>query len=183
MALSITRFTRAVLTTLVLAGGVGALATPVTAHAAVPDVRKIAMVDMQQVLNETKQGKKARKDLETSSLTKQKKLDKKRVSMEAEQAKLKNLSGDRLMAAQEKLQRDYMEWQSMAMTLQQELAEQEAKMLEKIYLNCQGLVSSIAKEKGLDLVLIRDESTVLYAQSSLDITSDVISRYNKKFPK
>jgi outer membrane protein len=85
------------------------------------------------------------------------------------------------MAAQEKLQRDYMEWQSMAMTLQQELAEQEARMLEKIYINCQGLVGSIAKEKGLDLVLIRDESTVLYAQSSLDITSEVIKRYNKKY--
>lgn len=181
MAPTITRLARTALASLVLAGGVGTLVAPTTAQAAIPDVRKIAMVDMQKVLNETSAGKKARKDLESSSSTKQKKLDKKRVRMEQEQAKLKNLSGDRLMAAQEKLQRDYMEWQSMAMTLQQELAEQEARMLEKIYLNCQGLVGSIAKEKGLDLVLIRDESTVLYSQSSLDITSEVIKRYNKKF--
>jgi outer membrane protein len=180
---SFARLTRSFLTCLVLAGcaATGAL-VPDVAQAAVPDVRKIAMVDMQRVLNETIQGKQARKDLETSSSTKQKKLDKKRASLEQEQAKLKNLSQDKLMAAQEKLQRDYMEWQSMAMTLQQELAEQESRMLEKIYLNCQGLVAAIAKEGGLDLVLIRDETTVLYTQDSLDITADLIKRYNKKFP-
>jgi outer membrane protein len=44
---------------------------PAPAHAAVPAVKKIAMVDMQRVLNETKQGKKARKNLESSTTTKQ----------------------------------------------------------------------------------------------------------------
>jgi outer membrane protein len=165
-----------------------ALAAPVTAigapaAAAVPDVRKVGMVDMQKVLNETKQGKAARKDLENSSAAKQKKLDKKRAELEKNQAELANLSGQALATAQEKLQRDYMEWQNMAMTLQQELAQQEAHLLEKIYVNSQGIVAGIAKEQGLDLVLVRDATTVIYAQDGLDITTELIGRYDKKFPK
>jgi outer membrane protein len=179
----LTKFAKSLLVATSLAGMGAVTLAPSTANAAVPQIRKIAMVDMQRVLNETKHGKKARKDLETSTSAKQRKLDKKRAALEQGQAKLKNLSGEKLMAAQEKLQRDYMEWQSMAMTLQQELAEQESRLLEKIYLNCQGLVQGISKEKGLDLVLVRDETTVLYAQSSLDITADVIKKYDKKFSK
>ena len=51
---------------------------PARAAAEVPAVKKLAMVDMQRVLNETKAGKKARTELESSSKAKQEKLDKKR---------------------------------------------------------------------------------------------------------
>ena len=37
------------------------------------------------------------------------------------------------------------------------------------------------KENGLDLVLIRDQTTVLYAEKSLDVTAELIGRYDKKF--
>ena len=88
---------------------------------------------MQRVLMETKQGKAAQSKLERSSKAKQKKLDKKRSKLEADQAKLKNLAGDQLMAAQEQLQKDFMEMQNIYMTMQQELAEQEGKILEDMY--------------------------------------------------
>ncbi|MEE9383471.1 MAG: OmpH family outer membrane protein [Nannocystaceae bacterium] len=156
------------------------LAFPPLAMAGIPGASKIAMVDLQRVLNETDQGKKARANLESSSKRKQQKLDKKRTKLESEQVKLKNLSGPALQAAQEKLQRDMMEWQSMYMALQQELQQQEGRLVEKIYTNCQGLVADLAKEMKLDLVLVRDNMTVIYAQDGYDITKRVIERYNKK---
>ena len=55
-------------------------------QAAVPKVRGIAVVDMQKVLNDTKQGVTARKKLEDSSKAKQEKLDGKRKKLEADQA-------------------------------------------------------------------------------------------------
>ena len=94
---------------------------PADAQADVPSIRKIAMVDMQRVLNETKEGKKARSRLESSTKKKQKKLDARRTKFESETASLQSLSGEQLAAAQEKLQRDYLELQNMYMTLQQEL--------------------------------------------------------------
>jgi outer membrane protein len=151
------------------------------AAAAVPEINKVAVVDMQRILNETAAGKKARKDLETSSLAKQKKLDKRREKLEAEQGKLGTLQGDALAQAQEKLQRDYYELQSMYMTLQQELAEQEGRTLEKMYANCQLLAKELAKDFSLDLVLIRDQSTVLYVAGGVDLTDEVIKRYDKQY--
>ena len=79
---------------LAFAGGAGltpALATP--AQAALPQIRGIAVVDMQKVLSDTKQGQSARKKLEDSSKAKQEKLDQKRKKLEADTGKLKNLSG------------------------------------------------------------------------------------------
>lgn len=165
--------------TLLGALAVGASA-PSSAVAAVPEVKKIAMVDLQRVLNETKHGKKARTELETSSKRKQDKLDKKRTELEAEQAKLSSLSGEALAKAQEKLQRDMVEWQSMYMALQQELAQQEGRLVEQIYTNCQGIVTELAKELELDLVLVRDSMTVIYTRDGHDITKKLIDRYDRK---
>ncbi|MFV8754375.1 OmpH family outer membrane protein [Nannocystaceae bacterium ST9] len=165
----------------IFAGQAGASGLVSRAHAAIPEIGKIAVVDMQRVLNETSAGKQARKDLETASSAKQKKLDKLQKKFEEGQAKLGQLEGDALLAAQEKLQADYYELQSMYMTLQQELAEQESRTLEKMYGNCQTLAKDMAKELALDLVLIRDQSTVLFAAEGLDLTDEVIKRYDKKY--
>ncbi|KIG18153.1 Outer membrane protein H precursor [Enhygromyxa salina] len=154
---------------------------PTAKAASVPEIGKVAVVDMQRILNETAAGKKARKDLETSSLAKQKKLDKRREKLEADQAKIGSLKGDAQQQAAEKLQRDYYELQSMYMTLQQELAEQEGRTLEKMYANCQILAKELAKDFSLDLVLIRDQSTVLYVANGVDLTDEVIKRYDKQY--
>ena len=134
-------------------------------QAAVPKIRGVAVVDMQKVLNDTKQGVTARKKLEDSSKAKQEKLDGKRKKLEADQAKLKNLTGDKLAQAEEALQKDYVDMQQIYMTMQQELAAQEGRVLEDIYKNCQSVIDKIASEMEIDLVLIRDETTVLFERT------------------
>lgn len=153
------------------------------ATAEVPQLRKLAMVDMQRILNETKAGKRARNELEASSKSKQQKLDKKKSKLESDFAKLRSLQGQELAAAQERLQKESMELQSTLMALQNELAQHEGKLLEKMYQNSQAIVAKLATEKGIDLVLVRDDMTVLYAKNGLDITDDVIRSYDKKHPK
>ena len=174
------------LTVFSLALGVAtvSLAPTLTApvQAALPKVRGIAVVDMQKVLNDTKQGVTARKKLEDSSKAKQEKLDGKRKKLEADQAKLKNLSGDKLAQAEETLQKEYMEMQQIYMTMQQELQAQEGRVLEDIYKNCQSVIDKIAAEMEIDLVLIRDETTILFTEPGLDITDILVKRYNAKYP-
>lgn len=178
----LSRWASVTLLSAVMFGG-SLAASPIesVAAAAVPEIGRVAVVDMQRILNETAAGKQARQDLETASTAKQKKLDKRRQKLEEDQGKLASLKGDAQAQAAEKLQRDYYELQSMYMTLQQELAEQEAQTLEKMYKNCQELAKDLAKDFGLDLVLIRDQSTVLYVASGVDLTEEVIKRYDKKF--
>lgn len=173
---------RAVLTTAALAVAAPVVLPSVAAAAEVPAVRKLAMVDMQRVLNETKAGTRARNELESSSKAKQDKVDKKRKKLEADAGKLKSLAGDKLVAAQEGLQRESMELQQMMMTLEQELGDQHNKMLEKMYKNAQEIVAKLAKEKTIDLVIVRDAMTVIYAKDGLDITADVVKLYDAKHP-
>jgi outer membrane protein len=149
----------------------------------VPAVRKVALVDLQRVLSETKQGKNARKELETSSAAKQKQLDEKRTKLEADQAKIKNMTGEAQAAAMQKLERDAQELQGVYMALQQELAQQEGKLLNQIYSNCQKIVGTLAAQLGVDLVLVRDQNTVIHAVAGLDITSQLIAKYDTEFAK
>ena len=166
-------------------GVAGASLTPALtapAQAALPKLRGVAVVDMQKVLMDTKQGQAARKKLEESSKAKQDKLDAKRKKLEADGAKLKSLSGEKLAQAEEALQKEYMEMQQIYMTMQQELAQQEGRVLEDIYKNCQSIIDKIAEENALDLVLLRDETTVLFVQTGLDVTDTLVKRYNAKYP-
>ena len=165
------------------AGAMVSLSAPQAAHAAIPKVKKMAMVDLQRVLNETKAGKAARKKLEGSGKSKAAKFEKKRAKLEKDFAKLQTLKGAELAAAQEQLQKDQLELQNLYATMQQGLMEDEAKMTEKFYKNAAAIVKDISKEEGLDLVLVRDPMTVIYTKDSLDITEDVIKRYDKKHPK
>lgn len=174
------RSLRTALAVLAVAVATPVVAAPQVAVAEVPAVKKIAMVDMQRVLNETKEGKKARTDLETSSKSKQEKLDRKRTKLESDAAKLQSLKGAQLASAQEQIQKESMELQSMLMTLEQELGDQHNKTLESMYKRAQDIVTKLAKERSIDLVLVRDAMTVIYAKDGIDITDEVVKLYNAK---
>lgn len=182
--MSVFRMFRSQFTSVSLAAGLGfaalAVTAPSIAAAEVPAVRKVAMVDMQRVLNETKAGRKARKELETSSKTKQSKVEKKQAKLEKAASQLGSLSGAELAAAQEKLQQEYLEVQSMAAALEQELANQHNALLQEMYENSQKIVADMAAKQGLDLVLVRDQMTVIYAKDAYDITVEVVKAYDQK---
>ena len=46
----------------------------------------------------------------------------------------------------------------------------------------QSIIDKIAAEMELDLVLLRDESTVLFVLPGLDVTDTLVKRYNAKYP-
>ena len=177
-----TRFPNLLVAT-VLATAAFGLLTPGEAWARIPDVRKIALVDLQRLLSETKAGKNAQSSLQSSSNAKQGKLAKKQKELEQKAQKLQGLSGQDLASAQQRLQREYMELQQMLFTLQQDLAKQETQLLEQFYRNSRKIVAKMADEDQLDLVLIRDQGTVMHTQESYDITDEVIRRYDKSHPK
>ncbi|RMH00192.1 MAG: OmpH family outer membrane protein [Deltaproteobacteria bacterium] len=181
------RFARIALSAALLAGGpavgLAAFGAASVAEAKIPSVRKIAVVDLQRVLQETRQGKAARRKMERSAKAKQKKLDEMRGQLESKVEKASKLSGEELAKAQERLQREYMEMQQVAFTLQQDLAAQEGKLLEEMYRKIQAVVAKLARKQGIDLVLVRDPGTVVLAGDAYDITDQVIAAYDAAHPK
>jgi outer membrane protein len=157
------------------------------ARAAVPTLERVAIVDVQRCLLETKEGQAAKKELEKSFNKGQSRLDKKAKDLEKDfrdlQAKAAMLSKEELGKRQEALLRSQAELEQLSMQLQEEVANKEALLTEKIYKKVAAIVKQIALEENLQVVLVRSEMTVMYSNPKLDLTNRVIVRYDKQQAK
>jgi len=160
---------------------------PAKADAAVPKLDKVAIVDVQRCLMETKQGRSAKNDLERTFAKGQAKLEAKAKKLETRfrdlQAKASMLSEAELMKRQQELMRSQAELEQLSMELQEEVANKEALLTEKIYKKVAAIVKQVALEEDVQVVLVRSELTVLYATPKLDLTNRVIVRYDKQHAK
>ncbi|MCA9713346.1 MAG: OmpH family outer membrane protein [Myxococcales bacterium] len=158
-----------------------------TSNAAAADysVNKVAVVEVQRLLLETTQGSKAKKDLEKKFTKGQAKLDGKNKDLQKQvedlQAKAAMLSQAELMRRQEALGIKYQEVQQLYMELQEDISNSETMLVEKIYKNAQTVVDTIAKDEGIEVVLVKSPMSILYANPKIDITNRVIVAYDKKF--
>lgn len=166
---------------LALALGVVLSAMAFSAPAAAQDV-KIGYVDLQRALNEVEEGRKAKKRLEKEFEQKQSKLDKK----QKEVKELKEQLDSGMMLSEEakqkkavELQKQLAELQQLYMKMQRDLAQKEAEATQKIFKKMGEIVEKMAKEKGYDLILEKTESSVLYAEDGMDLTDELIERYDK----
>jgi outer membrane protein len=142
---------------------------------------KIAFVDLQRALEETKDGQAAKAKLKSDFDQKQKELD-------AKQDELKKMKDDfdkksSLMKddAKQKMQQDMqqrlMQLQETYARLQGDLQKREAEATRGILAKLSGVVQKIAERDHFVMVLERS-SSVVYGQPSLDITNEVIRTYN-----
>lgn len=143
---------------------------------------KIAYVDLQRALLEVEDGKKAKAQLKKEFDQKQKELDKK----QADVKKMKDdLEAGAMMMTDEtrqqkamELQKQMYELQQLYLTLQGDLSQKEAEATKKIFDRMGKIIEQIGKEKKYELILERTESSVLWALPEMDITSELIKRYN-----
>ncbi len=146
--------------------------------------QKIGYVNLQEALNQVDDGKKAKKRLKTDFSKKQKKLDKKQKAVKAKketlEAKAMMLSDDAKRKMAMELQKEMYELQQLYLALQGELSKAEAKATQKIFKKMGKIIEKIGKEKGYDLILEKTESSVLFAKPGMNITSELVKRYNAK---
>lgn len=165
--------------------GAGLTLSAAPAEAAVPDTKKIALVDLQRVLMETSQGKTAKADLEKAVAKSSARLERKAADLQKSyedlQAKANLLSEAELYKRQQDLMTADQELQQLYAEAQDDLAKKEGLLMEKIYKNASTVVAKMAKDEGVQIVLVKSELTVLYANPQLDITNKVIVAYDKKF--
>lgn len=162
--------------------GLSLFASP--ARAAVERLQRVAIIDVQRCIMETTEGRAAKKDLERTFAKGQARLDRKAKALEKRmrdlQAKAAMLSQAELAKRQEELLRAQAELEQLGMELQEEVVQKEALLTEKIYNKVAAIVKQIALEENLQVVLVRSEMTVLWANPKLDLTNRVIVRYDKK---
>ncbi|MEW5854391.1 MAG: OmpH family outer membrane protein [Myxococcota bacterium] len=160
------------------------LLIPVAAHA---EEVKIGYVDVQRALNEVEDGRQAKAALKKEFDEKQRILDEKQEELRVMKEEL-DKQGMMLSpeAKQEKLndfQKRMLEMQQLYFNLQRDLSTREAEMTRGIFERMNRILNQIAEEEGYTVILERNESSILYARPHMDLTNELIRKYNKELER
>ena len=148
---------------------------------------KVGIINVQGAILATKDGEKAREAIRT-------KFEPKAKGMESKMADLNQLrdqynKGANTMAAEarEKISREIedkqkkYQWESE--DLQNELQQEEQKLVNEIGTRMVAVIDEYAKGAGLAIVfdVSGQQSPVLWAANGIDITTQIVEAYDKKF--
>jgi outer membrane protein len=145
-----------------------------------PASTKVGYVDLQRTLMETSVGKSAKARLEGDQKKKQAELDRKQKELQAFAAELDKqrsvLKPEVLRQRETELQQRLVQLNDLYMKLQQELAKQEAQLVRDIFDKASPIIADIGQRDGYTILLEKNESAVLWAAPSTDITAEVNKR-------
>jgi outer membrane protein len=155
----------------------------VAARAARAQAMKIGYVDVQRAVQEVEEGKAARSRLQAELKEKRADLDKKRADLEKMKADYDKqapvLSEDAKRQKQEQLQKAFLEAQSAAGQMQEELSGKEQEAMQSISKRLLQVVADVSDKENFTFVL--DKAALLYAPAASDVTNEVVRRYNERF--
>jgi outer membrane protein len=145
---------------------------------------KIAIVDLQRIVNESIIGKAAKSNVEQQINKAKLKVASLKSDFEKQRADLEKqssiLSGSALEQRREALAKKQVEFQRTYQDTQQDLARVNDKELGKVVDQVNEIVKGLADERGYQFVFEKDKQSVLYAAPRIDITKEVIESLDKK---
>lgn len=146
----------------------------------------IGTVDMQRIILSVDEGKVARARLETEIKAKEGEFQKQKQELDKmnqdwkEQAPL--LSEEARIRKQQEFQEKFVQLRNAEMEFQSEIKKKENQETQKIAVKVSDLVTGIADEKKLDAVFETNSSGLMFARNRVDLTEDVIKKYNASSP-
>ena len=148
---------------------------------------KIAIIDVQAITFQTKAGKKSIEELKALEQTALKKIEAKRAEVKKLADSINNqkasLSPSALQDKNLELNRKSVELERLEKDLQAEFQTAQAKKWDGILKEVEPVINDYAKEKGFDLVFIVQPGILAYANPAVDITKEIISRFDIKWTK
>lgn len=147
---------------------------------------KIATVDFQRALDSVAEGTAAKTRLESMFAEKKVALDKMRTQLQTLQTELEKQSVILSDAAKKQKEEEFyvkqMEFQQAYQRSEGEMQQAYMGAMETLIEKMKKLSQTIATEKGYTLVIEVNEGGVIYAASSIDMTPELITRYNAANP-
>jgi outer membrane protein len=161
------------------------VACALTASVPAAAADKIAYVDLQRALNEVEEGAAAKKALKAEFDGKQKTLDDKQNELKKMKDEL-DARGTMMKpeVKQEKvaeLQKRLLEVQQMYFAMQQELTKRESEVTGEIFKKMGVILQTMGQEQEFDMIV--EKTAIIYAKPSLDVTNELIRRYNDAYGK
>src|SRR5580765_3520513 len=148
--------------------------------AAFAEDMKVGYVDMQRALNETDDGRKAKEKLKKDFDQKQKELDEQQNQLKKDMEDLEKkrtlLPADKVREKEAELRARLEKVQQTYVRHQQDLSGKEQKETQKIFERMQKIISEIAAAENFSMIV--DKSALVFAKPHLDLTNELIRRYN-----
>jgi len=143
---------------------------------------KVAYVDLQRALLEVEDGKKAKTELEKLKADRQKELDAAQTEVrklkEAFDAQVQFMKPDVKQQKQMELAQKLQGLQQTFAEKQKELVRKEAELTKKIFGRMGKILATVGQKEGYTMIFEKTESSLLWAPKHLDLTNDLIRRYN-----
>lgn len=151
------------------------------ADVVVPQI-KVAVVNVQQVLQQSPRVTDLSKKLEAQFKERQQKIGDEQKALQDQLDKFKKESPTMAQkdkdALQKKIANDRSELVKKVVAYQQDLNKEQGKIMQGILGDMNAVVGKIAKSKNFALVL--DSQAVVYSENGADITPDVAKEFNSK---
>lgn len=143
---------------------------------------KMGFVDLVKALNESDSGKKAKADLEFLINSIQKKVDEKGKNIEKLRAELEKqssvLSEESRKTKEAELERLLRDYQRLVTDSQNDVKKREGEFTANIIKEIRKIIKKIGEEQGYTFILENTDGIVLYSEKALDLTDEVLKRYN-----
>ena len=136
----------------------------------------IGYVDLQKAITSVEEGQAARAKLQKTLEKKQKALTKKKNSLDALTKKLS--AGNVTPSDRQKFNKQAEELKKVFLQEQAELQKLERKELGQIITRMKKVIKDIGKAGGYTIILEVQTNRLLYAPQHLDLTNEVIRKYN-----
>ena len=173
------------MTNRVVASVVLALGLSLTAAAQTAAPTKVGIINIQAAMIGTKDGQKAAADLQARSAPRQKELEKKKADIEAMREQLNRTSNTASEDAKRKLMGDIdartKSFNRDVEDVQAELDGEQQKVINELGGKMMQVVDKYARDNGYAVIIdvSNQQTPVVFASSSVDITKDIIELYDK----
>lgn len=161
---------------------IAAAAAGLAGLAAAQEAGKLGVIDSQDILDKSTEGRKALAELQAA----EKKYADDLARIDEQIKQLQNrlttqrltLTPDAAAGLQADIQRKQTERQRAAEDAARSMRELQGKTLERIQNELMGLIEQARKDLGLDLVFDLAKPGVVYFNPALDVTAEIIKRYD-----
>jgi outer membrane protein len=162
-------------------------APAVVAHPAAAPL-KVATIHVQNAILSTKEGQKASQELQTRYMPRKQGLDSRQAELQKQQSQLRAGAATMSQAAKDKLSRDIdsgtKSLQRESEDFQAEVQDAEGKIMNDLGQKLMDILGKYTTENGIAMVIdvSNQQSPVLWADASIDITNEVVKRYDQAHP-
>ena len=142
---------------------------------------KIGYVDIFKVFNDYEKTKEYDEKLEAKKNVAEKKLEKKKGTIEKLQGKLELLKEGEKAKEEEKLSKELKEYRGLEREAFTDIKKERDEKMKDIVEDIDGIVKDYAKKNGFDLIV--NSNVVLYGAKAMDVTDQILKISNKKYKK